>query len=78
VRMGYWKGVRQSIAKAKTSAQIKTELYNLKSDPGEKNNVAAKNPAIMAQIEAIMVREHTPSSLFPILPEERRRKRPRK
>ena len=78
VRMGDWKGVRQSMARARTSGDIKTELYNLKSDPGEKNNVATKNPDIMAQIEAIMVREHTPSSLFPLLPEERRKKRLKK
>ena len=76
--MGDWKGIRQSMAKARTSADIKTELYNLKSDPGEQKNVAAKNPAIMAQIEAIMVSEHTPSSLLPLLPEERRKKRPKK
>ena len=76
--MGKWKGVRQSISKAKTNAEIKTELYNLESDPGEKNNIATKHPGVIAQVEAIMVREHTPSRLFPILPEERRRKRPQK
>jgi arylsulfatase A len=75
VRMGDWKGVRQSISKAKTSAEIKTELYNLKSDPGETINVAARRPGVIAKIEAIMAQEHTPSSLFPILPEERRSKR---
>jgi arylsulfatase len=75
LRMGDWKGVRQNISRARTSAEMKTELYNLKSDPGEKNNVAARHPGVIAKIEAIMAQEHTPSSLFPILPEERRGKR---
>ncbi len=49
-----------------------TALYNLKSDPGEKTDVAAENPEVVARIEAIMLREHVPSPLFPLLPGERR------
>ena len=71
VRLGDWKGVRQGVRRAKTTADLKTELYNLKSDPGEKTDVAADNPGIVARIEAIMQREHVPSPLFPLLPGER-------
>ena len=69
--MGDWKGIRQKMSKAKTSAELKTELYNLKNDPSESINVADKHPGIIDKIEAIMIQEHIPSSLFPLLPEER-------
>jgi arylsulfatase A len=39
--MGNWKGVRV----AARSHPI--ELYDLASDPGEKNNVAAQNPQVV-------------------------------
>ena len=41
------------------------ELYNLKSDPGEQNNVAAKHPELIAKAQEIMKREHVPSKKFP-------------
>ena len=44
VRMGDWKGVRSEPGKP-------LELYNLKTDPGEKQNVAEQNPLIVAEIE---------------------------
>tara|TARA_B110000014_G_C20125200_1_gene598739 strand:- start:4228 stop:5709 length:1482 start_codon:yes stop_codon:yes gene_type:complete len=78
VRLGNWKGIRQKISKAKTTAEIKTELYNLELDPGETKNVADLNPEILEKIESIMVKEHVPSKLFPILPEERLRARKKK
>ena len=71
VRLGKWKGIRQKMSKAKTSADLKTELYNLELDPGETKDVASLNPEILEKIELIMVKEHVPSKLFPILPEER-------
>lgn len=45
-RMGDWKIVRFG-----TNAP---ELYNLETDIGEKNNVAAKNPDVVARIEKIL------------------------
>jgi len=59
VRMGDWKGVRKNIFKG----NMIVELYDLKTDPAESNDVAALNPEIVAQIEAIMKREHTPAEL---------------
>ena len=71
VRMGDWKGIRQKMSKAKKSADLVTELYNLKNDPGESKNIAHKHPEIVRKIESIMVEARVPSELFPLLPEER-------
>jgi arylsulfatase A-like enzyme len=46
-RMGDWKIVR-------TKADGKWELYNLKADPGETENVAAKNPDVVARFEKLL------------------------
>ncbi|MFO0937266.1 MAG: arylsulfatase [Gemmataceae bacterium] len=59
---GDWKVVRQQLAKG----TIKTELYNLKEDMSEKNNVAKENPDVVARLEALMAREHVRSPVFPL------------
>ncbi|GEO06467.1 N-acetylgalactosamine-6-sulfatase [Adhaeribacter aerolatus] len=48
VRMGDWKAVRVDINK---NPNAPLELYNLKTDVGEKNNVAAQNPEILKKIQ---------------------------
>jgi arylsulfatase len=62
VRQGDWKAVRQNLTKGKGN----TELYNLADDIGEKNNLAAKQPEIVAKLEKIMKEQHTPSKVFPL------------
>ncbi len=37
------------------------ELYDLKSDPAEKHDLAAALPDIVKKIEGIMTEQHTPS-----------------
>lgn len=54
LRMGDWKGYRLG-----TKAPL--ELYDLKADPAEKQDIAAAHPEIVKKIEAIMLAEHTPS-----------------
>ena len=54
LRMGDWKGYRLG-----TKAPL--ELYDLKADPAEKQDIAAAHPDIVKKIEAIMLAEHTPS-----------------
>ena len=54
VRLGDWKGYRLG-----TKAPL--ELYDLKSDPTEKHDLAAAHPDIVKKIEDIMVAQHTPS-----------------
>jgi arylsulfatase A-like enzyme len=62
VRVGEWKAVRQNLNKGPAA----TELYNIRTDESETMNVAAANPAIVAKLEAIMAKEHTVSTDFPI------------
>jgi hypothetical protein len=54
VRMADWKGIQQPL-----SAPVR--LYNLKDDLGEENDLAAKQPEIVAQIEMHMKKSFTPS-----------------
>ena len=42
------------------------ELYDLAADPGEKNDVAGKNPDVVARLRAIMEKQHGKSDLFPM------------
>jgi len=58
VRIGDFKGVRLNVAK-KPDGPI--ELYNLKKDVGETNNIAAQHPDIVAKIAKIMKTARTPS-----------------
>jgi arylsulfatase A-like enzyme len=62
VRMGDWKGVRLN-ANKKPDGPI--ELYNLKTDIGEKNNIADEHPDIVAKIEGYMKTARVPSKDWP-------------
>ncbi|MGI8783944.1 MAG: arylsulfatase [Acidobacteriota bacterium] len=62
VRWGDWKGVRQNLHKGET----KIELYNLARDVGERKDVAAAHPEIVARIARIMAANHEKSEVFPI------------
>jgi arylsulfatase A len=62
VREVDWKAVRQKLGQKK----IVTELYDLKADPNETTDVAAKHPDVLKKLEARMVEQHTPSKDFPL------------
>jgi arylsulfatase A-like enzyme len=59
VRMGDWKAVR-------TSAEGPFELYDLKRDPGEKTDVADKNPEVIAKIAGRLKDARTDDHNWPI------------
>jgi hypothetical protein len=57
--MGDWKAVR-------TKPGAKIELYNLAEDLGEKNNVADKNPDVLAKMSELFTTARTESEVFPL------------
>jgi arylsulfatase len=59
VRMGDWKGIRKGIF----NGNLEIELYDLKTDIQEQNNLASEHPEIVAKMEEIMKREHVPSTV---------------
>lgn len=61
VRMGDWKAVR-------LQAGAPIELYNLKTDEGEQQNVAGQNAEIVAKIEDYLKTARTESEQWPIKP----------
>jgi arylsulfatase A-like enzyme len=63
VRMGDWKGIRNNL---RENPDAPLELYNLKEDIGEKNNVASLYPEVVKKIRRIMVEARTPSESFPL------------
>jgi arylsulfatase A len=64
IRLDDWKAIRQKLTN--TQATVRTELYNLKTDPTESRDVAAANPDVIARLEALMAKQHEPSTLFPL------------
>ena len=60
IRVGDWKAVRQNLSKN----AVKTELYNIANDIGEKTDVAAEHPDVVQKLEAMMAEQHVPSALF--------------
>jgi len=68
IRVGDWKAVRQKMARADSIKNVKTELYNIAEDIGEKNDVSAQHPDVVAKLEKMMAENREPSAVFPLLP----------
>ena len=61
VRKGKWKAVKYNVFK---NPDGPLELYDLKIDQGEENNVASKHPEVVADMETILKTARTPSDIF--------------
>jgi arylsulfatase A-like enzyme len=61
VRKGDWKLVKYNVLDPEKTT---TELYNLSTDLGEKNNVAAQHPEIVEKLSEIMKNARTESEVF--------------
>ena len=68
VRLGKWKGIKLNVTANENSA---IELYDIVADPGELNNVAGQNPAIVKQIDGIIRQSHIMDRSWPLLPGEK-------
>jgi len=67
VRFGDWKAV-------KNGPQAAIELYDLATDPGERTNLAASKPDLVAQAKALMQAEHQPDPNWPLTGKSERRR----
>ncbi|MFI3303238.1 MAG: arylsulfatase [Rikenellaceae bacterium] len=61
VRKGDWKLIELQVKSPKKSYY---ELYNIATDPSEKNNVASSNPKIVEELAEIMTNSRVKSDIF--------------
>lgn len=71
VRAGRFKGIRYG-------TEEPLALYDVTADPGERADLAAEHPEMVARIEKIMAAEHTPSRYYPSRKKRQKRRRGRK
>lgn len=61
LRQGDWKVVQRSKEhRGRRSGFLPIELYNLKKDPGEKQDVSANHPEIVDRLRGLMEKAHVP------------------
>jgi arylsulfatase A-like enzyme len=69
VRIGDWKGLRQNLKPGpagKKAPDFTIQLFNLRDDPAETTNVAAKFPDIVNKMADVMRAQHVASAEFPL------------
>ncbi len=69
VRVGDWKALRQNLKPgpaAKKTPDLAIQLFNLRDDPAETTNVAAKHPDIVRKLADVMRAQHVASAEFPL------------
>ena len=63
---GRWKAVRRGLRELEAGDTPVTELYDLQADPSESTDLAAQHPDVVAELEALLTREHVPEPDFPL------------
>lgn len=67
IRVGDWKAVKLKVS---TISNAPVELYNIKLDPFEQNNLASKEPAIAAKLDSMITKAHAYNKDWPLLKSE--------
>ena len=65
---GDWKAIRLNVSE-KAGQQV-TELYNLKSDPGETKNVASENPDLIKVFNKLFITAREEFKVSPLFSED--------
>lgn len=65
VREADWKAIRVNLSRASTNHPAPTELYDLRSDPGETTDVAAQHSGVVQRLERRMQGQRVASTEFP-------------
>ena len=68
VRQGDWKYVKLNVRD--NNRAVIAELYNLKDDQGEQNNVIDQHPEIAGSMEVLMENAHEPSPFMSLFSQE--------
>lgn len=64
IRVGDWKGVRKNLNK---NPEAGMELYNLKDDIREDNDIADQHPELVKELTDLMLSEHKDSEYFKVI-----------
>jgi arylsulfatase len=78
---GKWKAIRTEMLKqVNQTGKVTTQLYDLDADPAESNDLAAKFPEVVKELEAKMAAARRPNPKFPVagldpLPEAKAKKK---
>ncbi|MCH2101866.1 MAG: arylsulfatase [Planctomycetes bacterium] len=62
MRWGRWKAVRRNLV----SGEIRTQLFDIREDPGESRDLSLSQSEVLAQMEVWMEEAHTPSAEYPL------------
>lgn len=68
VRLDHWKGIR-------FGTKEPVELFDLKRDPGEQQNISSNHPDVVAKIQSIMDRSRTENRFFPAVEHRKKKQR---